>query len=1172
MSSGVTIPYWIRWGARTAALALGLVIILGSQYIRCAATPVGGHHKFAVFLITVIDSSNYQYLVAISIGWYVALLAVFQGGLRQKWAAEPAEDRGCGGQGKEAGMRLRSKGAKGGALRGFPWPEALLAVGLGWAGLVYGRSYETAYPRADFVTLLAGAALGLAAGIWRLRAERNGRVGAAQRTLLPLLAFLLLAVALFHPDMGRSFSYRGHGRWMGPYFLPNTYGLLMGLGMILAVGLFLKRGVGSREWSGENAALSLLRASAWRWVWAVAFGFMMVGLIKSYSRGAWVGTACGLAYLAYSARLLPRPTRPASRGAYAALAPALAVLLCAGFVLGCLNWRLAENRVLRRVFSVSNLNDFSWRNRVVASIGALQMIWDKPLGGYGWNRFQTAYDRSFRPVTLSDGDAILLNDYLRLAMTVGLPATLCLLAYVRWQFLQGHRSFFRTPGSASAADWDAAVCRSGFVVLAIGFVPENGLFHLALGGPFWILLAMGAQPSSRPTTSQRNAAAARGAEASGVPISTSGRELHGGELAGAASPPEVCLARRALCGIRTFLVFCWAKPWRLGLAAGLTALVGATAFFVWRPSSVLPEPSDPLYQRMRASFLAAQPMAVSVSPNGEYVLTKAEQAGVFKLAVIERKSARTVASTTSCNTQRALTWRPDSQAIAYQETIGLDRPLCLLELRSGKTRRLQAPVSQSALPPLRWSPDGRSLAYFQGDWHKGRLLVIRPEEEDASPTVVAEQVSDTCDFAWSPDGTQLALVTAAFDPGTIVLFRLADRKLSRLPINADGTISEIAWSPDGNSILATVRSEADEYYQLHEVEVRTGRSWLRAAAAGDIGNPMWLADGTNFLYNVLSNGVATVAFGNREHGWVRDVGPDRGVVHVTHSASGGRSVYARYAGLTLPPCLIEIPLDGTEPAMVYAPPRAEETRCPAPEAVSFEAPDGVRIPAYHWAAQDWSARATPELAVDQGTADSRLKGGQGQSPRAVLIVVHGGLHSQTFPTWDAWLKVLLEQGCDVVAVNFRGSSGYGQRFERLGVERERVQDVQAARNYAVNTLKVAPARVFLMGNSHGAGLVAAAAGEGQEIGGLLLVSWVGAVKGVTPRFTKTFPLIEFHGGSDAVLSPRAARVSLEKFVAAADGQAPNPQWRIFRDDGHFFYYADSWTRLYWETMRLMDTK
>ena len=40
--------------------------------------------------------------------------------------------------------------------------------------------------------------------------------------------------------MGEAYQYRGHARWIGPCFEPNTFGVLMGAGAVLAVGLLVR--------------------------------------------------------------------------------------------------------------------------------------------------------------------------------------------------------------------------------------------------------------------------------------------------------------------------------------------------------------------------------------------------------------------------------------------------------------------------------------------------------------------------------------------------------------------------------------------------------------------------------------------------------------------------------------------------------------------------------------------------------------------------------------------------------------------------------------------------------------------------------------------------------------------------------------------------------------------
>ena len=181
----------------------------------------------------------------------------------------------------------------------------------------------------------------------------------------------------------------------------------------------------------------------------------------------------------------------------------------------------------RRVVSVGNVNDFSWRNRLAACEGALQMMADKPWFGFGWNQPERVYDSFYRPARLTEGAAIQMNDYFMLGSTLGVPALLCFLMYVGLSLGGSPKSKVQSPKSEAgnqhppiqspvdaAQDaecgrqgaelsvrrtldfrlWtldSAAVCRAGAVVLLVGFWFDGGLFKLATAAPFWILLELG---------------------------------------------------------------------------------------------------------------------------------------------------------------------------------------------------------------------------------------------------------------------------------------------------------------------------------------------------------------------------------------------------------------------------------------------------------------------------------------------------------------------------------------------------------------------------------------------------------------------------------------------------------------------------------------------------------
>ena len=194
----------------------------------------------------------------------------------------------------------------------------------------------------------------------------------------------------------------------------------------------------------------------------IAAGLCGVGLFKSYSRGAWLGTAVGLGYLAYQVArqkrkaeggkrestyltpaLTPRPTggegeampsstiHPPSSNFDAWLGKnrfSLAVILISVAVLAFWQFRFSEARPVQRIFSANNPNDFSWRNRVMAWQGAGRMMMDRPLTGFGWGEAETVYGKKYCPT--NESAAIEMNDYLMIGISAGVPAMICFLVYI----------------------------------------------------------------------------------------------------------------------------------------------------------------------------------------------------------------------------------------------------------------------------------------------------------------------------------------------------------------------------------------------------------------------------------------------------------------------------------------------------------------------------------------------------------------------------------------------------------------------------------------------------------------------------------------------------------------------------------------------------------------------
>ena len=87
----------------------------------------------------------------------------------------------------------------------------------------------------------------------------------------------------------------------------------------------------------------------------------------------------------------------------------------------------------------------------------------------------------------------------------------------------------------------------------------------------------------------------------------------------------------------------------------------------------------------------------------------------------------------------------------------------------------------------------------------------------------------------------------------------------------------------------------------------------------------------------------------------------------------------------------------------------------------------------------------------------------------LLVLPHGGVHSNFNSFYTHIIRELITQGYIIVAPEYRGSTGYGKRMYQLidygGLE---VEDVFASRNYMIENYKIVDAnRVGILGWSHG---------------------------------------------------------------------------------------------------------
>ncbi len=236
--------------------------------------------------------------------------------------------------------------------------------------------------------------------------------------------------------------------------------------------------LGNPDFLGGYLALALpLVLDAWLRqrgrVWAVFL--ISTALALTQARAAWLAGALGAAWVCVQAWRAGQLRGRRLAGLF--ILPLLLLILLSGT--HALNPRGLDS--LRRLASLTNINDDGWQGRLAMSTIALDLAWSRPLTGVGAGRFADAYaqaqgERLNREGGVYRNTPHAHNDWLQTAAESGLPGLFFLLAL--WFF--GLRQAWVTKA------WGTVGALLAFSVHAaahfpLAIVPSAMLFWALLG-------------------------------------------------------------------------------------------------------------------------------------------------------------------------------------------------------------------------------------------------------------------------------------------------------------------------------------------------------------------------------------------------------------------------------------------------------------------------------------------------------------------------------------------------------------------------------------------------------------------------------------------------------------------------------------------------------------------
>ncbi|MFW6339891.1 MAG: alpha/beta fold hydrolase [Wenzhouxiangella sp.] len=402
-------------------------------------------------------------------------------------------------------------------------------------------------------------------------------------------------------------------------------------------------------------------------------------------------------------------------------------------------------------------------------------------------------------------------------------------------------------------------------------------------------------------------------------------------------------------------------------------------------------------------------------------------------------------------------WFHDSARMVFVQandlwTLGLDDP---------EPRRITHDDLDVAQPVP--SPDGDLVAFSsRRSGHQDLWLV--PADGSAAPRQLTTQTMAAGELrfghAWSPDGRQIVHVSNRAERYHDDLWLVeVETGQTRQLATSFMALGAPAWSPDGRTIAAFGTPKTGFWYthmaDLYLVDTTTGREQRldTGVHAVEIGQPVWSGDASELFFLVHERGALDV--------WRVAAGGGM-ASRVTHVGGMIDALVADHQGERLL-MIRSTPVRGREvDALDLAGgPLRQLTNLAShweglqrPLELSFRTRDGLYIQAFRFVPPDFDP-------------DRRYP--------AVIQLHSGGTHS-FYNGLNLVEQLMAQKGYVVLAVNYRGGSGFGRDFQDLSIgdwANRQALDAVAAAEW-VRSQPWSNGRVGAYGYSYG-GIVALAA-------------------------------------------------------------------------------------------------
>lgn len=577
----------------------------------------------------------------------------------------------------------------------------------------------------------------------------------------------------------------------------------------------------------------------------------------------------------------------------------------------------------------------------------------------------------------------------------------------------------------------------------------------------------------------------------------------------------------------------------------------------------------------------------SFSPDNSKLLISSNRSGIYNMYTVPTTGGEYTPVTQSDSSSIfAISYFPNDERMLYRADGNGDEiyHIYMRDMDGSVTELTPYPGARALF--YGWSRDGKRFAYGSNKRNPQFMDLYEMNIENFESRMVYQNDEGYDVAAISYDENTLALSkTVNTNDSDLFIYNLSDKKMTKINEGLSGNSAQ-DFSLDGKHFYYTT-DEGSEFSYVMKYNIETGEK--EKVLERD-----WDVSGTSFTFNekymvtyinedaknsIEVKDMATgdnIELPNFDNASITSVGFSRDESMMRLYVGGSNS----------PSNLFTYNMETKELHQLtdVLNKDIDPTHLVKAEVIRFKSFDGVEVPAIYY---------LPHQASEENKVPA-------------LVWVHGGPGGQTRQNFSSLMQYMINHGYAVLAVNNRGSSGYGKTFfqmDDLNHGEKDLQDCVEGKNWLAEQAEIDPDKIGIIGGSYGGYMTMAAltyTPEEFDVGVNIfgVTNWIRTLKSIPPwwesfkdalykelgdpysadsvrlrRISPLFhtdkvtkPLIVLQGAKD----PRVLQVESDEIVEGVRKNGVPVEYVLFEDEGHGFVKKENQITAYSSILKFLD--